>query len=124
VDVLVNGQTVSVNSALRYSKIIDSNGDGIPNYYDTNPFGVPAFSVSGSLVQTNQPPARVFAISWKAAPTTVYQVQFTTNLISQNWQTIMSYTNSTTTNQTVTIWDTNVLSGQRFYRESALGQSQ
>ena len=39
VAVLINGQTVYVNKALRFSKIIDSDGDGIPNYYDLTPFG-------------------------------------------------------------------------------------
>ena len=38
VDVLINGKTVQVNKALRYSKIIDSNDNGIPNFYDPNPF--------------------------------------------------------------------------------------
>jgi hypothetical protein len=122
VDVLINGKTVAVNRALRYSKIIDSNGDGIPNYYDTNPFGVPSFAVSGSLVLTNQPPGKTFAISWKAAPNTIYQVEFTTNLLLGNWQSLLNYTNNTGTNQAVTVWDTNTFSGQRFYRESASSQ--
>ncbi len=38
VDVLINGQTVKVNRALRNSRIIDSDGDGTPNFFDFTPF--------------------------------------------------------------------------------------
>jgi len=118
VAVLVNGQTVQVNRALRYSKTIDSNGNGIPNYYDTNPFDNPPFSVSAALAQTNQPPSKTFAISWTAVSNTVYEVDYRPNLVSGVWQPLLSYTNSASTNVSVTIWDTNLLSGQRFYRVS------
>jgi len=117
VDVLINGQTVSVNKALRYSKIIDSNGNGIPNYYDPNPFN-PAVILSGAMVQSNTPPVKKFAVSWTAAPNTVYQVQSSTTFISPNWTPLLNYTNSAASNVVVTVWDTNALSGQRFYRVS------
>jgi hypothetical protein len=115
VDVIINGQTVAVNRALRYSKIIDSNGNGIPNYYDPNPFGI---VLTGSLVKTNPPPSKAFAISWTAAPNTVYQVQYSVTMSSSNWQPLLNYTNDTSTAQSVTVWDTNTMSGQRFYRVS------
>src|SRR6266699_1181946 len=57
VDVIINGVTVAVNSALRFSKIIDSNGNGIPNFYDPNPFDVNPLKLTASLVQSNRPPA-------------------------------------------------------------------
>jgi hypothetical protein len=111
--------SIQVNKALRNSKIIDSDGDGIPNFYDTNPFDA-ALVVSGALVQTNPPPAKAFRISWTATPNTVYSVEYTTNapLPNANWQVLTTYTNSSTTNRPVTIWDTNVSSGNipRFYR--------
>jgi hypothetical protein len=117
VDVIINGQTVAVNRALRYSKIIDSNGNGIPNYYDANPFNS-ALMLSGSVIQTNLPPAKEFAISWTAAANATYQVQYRTNITLGSWQPLLSYTNSTSATQPVTVWDTNVMSGQRFYRVS------
>lgn len=113
--VIINGQTVAVNKALRYSKIIDSNGNGIPNYYDPNPFSV---ILTGSLVKTNLPPSNAFAISWTAAPNTIYQVQYSATMSPGNWQSLLNYTNSTSTAQPVTVWDTNAVSGQRFYRVS------
>ncbi len=119
VDVVINGnQTIQVNRALRNSKIIDSNGDGIPNFYDLTPFDEPAFLLRGSLLQTNQPPGKAFLVSWTAVSNTVYQVEFTTNLPPANWQPLVKYTNNAPTNRTVTIWDTNGPAGfiQRFYR--------
>jgi hypothetical protein len=118
VDVIINGQTVSVNKALRYSMIIDSNGNGIPNYYDANPFNTIPLVLTGSLIQTNPPPAGKFAITWMAQTNLPYQVQFSTNMSGTNWQPLLNYTNTATTNKTVTVWDTNALLGQRFYRVS------
>jgi len=127
VDVVINGQTVKVNRALRNSKIIDSDGDGLPNYYDSTPFG--GLSLAISLVQTNPPPSKFLAqtnqpssevlrLSWQAAPYTVYQVEFTTNMPPTNWRQLLKFTNNVPTNRLVTIWDTNAPAGavRRFYR--------
>ncbi|HEY4416685.1 MAG TPA: hypothetical protein VGO57_13425 [Verrucomicrobiae bacterium] len=124
VDVLINGQTVSVNRALRFSHLIDSNGNGIPNADDTAPFDLAPFVVSGSLANTNQPAANAFGISWTAAPNTVYQIQYATNLVSPAWLPLLNYTNNTTANVPVTLWDTNASAAQRFYRESVIVQFQ
>jgi len=118
VDVLINGQTAQVNKALRYSKIIDSNGNGIPNYYDLNPFDLPVLALSAAIVPNNPPPTKKLAISWTATPGTVYLVQFSTDYSPASWSPLMNYTNTAPTNLVVTVWDTNVLSGQRFYRVS------
>lgn len=117
VDVIVNGQTVSVNRALRYSLVIDSNGDGIPNGLDPNPFNTLPVVLAGSLVQT-PPPAKKFAITWLAQTNLPYRVQYTTSLPGTNWQLLLNYTNMSPTNATVTVWDTNAVSSQRFYRVS------
>ncbi|HKI68723.1 MAG TPA: hypothetical protein VKA67_03985, partial [Verrucomicrobiae bacterium] len=116
VPVLINGQTVYVNKALRFSKIIDSDGDGIPNYYDLTPFG--ELTLSAAITLTNQPLQKAMAISWQAAPDTVYQVEYSTSIFSTNWLPLLSYTNNAPTNEAVTVVDTNALSGgsQRFYR--------
>ena len=119
VDVVSNGVTIVVNRALRYSKIIDSNGDGVPNYYDPYPFSTSApFVVGGAMVQTNPPTAKAFAISWTAAPNTVYQVQYGTNIFPGNWLPLLNYTNNAASSNAVTVWDTNASSNQRFYRVS------
>jgi hypothetical protein len=118
VDVIINGQTVAVNKALRYSLVIDSNGDGIPNGVDPNPFSVPSMILTGALLQTNLPPTKSFAISWLAQTNVIYQVEYTTNLSGTNWLPLLNYTNMAPTNRTVTVWDTNALPGERFYRVS------
>lgn len=117
VDVIINGQTVAVNRALRYSLVIDSNGNGIPNGLDPNPFNAVPVVLTGALVQA-PPPTGKFAITWMAQTNIVYQVQYTASLLSTNWLPLLNYTNTTTTNATVTVWDTNAVSSQRFYRVS------
>lgn len=114
--VLMNGQTFQVNKALRNSKIIDSNGNGVPNYYDSTPFDAPAVQLAASLVRTNQPVSTALAISWTAAPSTAYQVLYSTSPTGPNWQTLTWYTNSAAVSAKTTIWDTNALGARRFYR--------
>ncbi len=116
VAVLINGQTYYVNKALRFSKIIDSDGDGVPNYYDLTPFG--ALTLTASITQTNQPSQKAMTISWNAAPNTVYSVEYSTSMFSTNWLPLLTYTNNAPTNGIVTVVDTNSLSSgsQRFYR--------
>ena len=117
VDVLINGsRVIKVNRALRFSKIIDSNGNGIPNYYDMAPFD--GVALAGALLQSNAPPSKAFSVTWNAAPNTVYQIEFTTNLLSGNWQPLLSCTNNVPAFRIVTVCDTNLPAGarQRFYR--------
>jgi hypothetical protein len=118
VDVIINGQTVSVNKALRFSKIIDSNGDGVPNFYDPNPFNAAPLRLTAAIVPANPPPAKALAVSWTAAPNTIYQVEFATNMPFSNWQPLLKYTNNAPTSSSITIWDTNAPTGgaKRFYR--------
>ncbi len=113
--VLINGQTVMVNKALRYSMHIDSDGDGIPNGADSTPFGGVTLT---DMAKTNQPSPQSFLFSWQAAANTIYQVEYTTNLVPANWQPLLKYTNNLSTNRVVTILDTNaaVRGKQRFYR--------
>ena len=116
--VVVNGVTVQVNKALRFSKIIDSNGDGIPNFYDSDPFSL---KLAASVLPVNPPPSTALALSWSAAPDTIYQVLFSTNLSLNSWQPLLNYTNNTATNQAVTVWDANAPAAGgpcRFYRVS------
>jgi len=100
VDVLLsNGQTVKVNRALRESQTIDSDGDGIPNFFDLSPFDGVVLSCqcvpdgSGTLLK----------ITWKAAPRQVYQVEYSPSLVSPGWQLLRTYTNTAPTNGPVTV---------------------
>jgi len=135
VAVVINGLTYEVNKAYRFATTIDSNTNGIPNYADPNPFSTPPpfsamlLTLNASLVpqggqshqiesQTNQSSPSVLALSWLAVSNTVYNVQFTTNLATANWQPLLAYTNNAPTNQTVTVFDTNAptVAAKRFYR--------
>lgn len=117
-DVIINGQTVKVNKALRNSQIIDSDGDGIPNYFDATPFD--SVVLAGSLVNNTPPAQQAFAISWQALPNVAYKVEYTTNTLMNNWQTLRGYTNLGPTKITATVWDTNGAPGaiRKFYRVS------
>jgi hypothetical protein len=113
VDVLVNGtQTISVNRALRNSKIIDSDGDGIPNYFDFAPF-------DGVLLTSIQPVAAPvgYRLSWKATPGVVYHVEYQTDQ-GAPWQPLTTVTLNSPTNGICSVIDTNrpIDSGMRLYR--------
>ncbi len=116
--VISNGVSIAVNRALRTSRILDSDGDGIPNYYDPYPFDPPAPRLTASLTATNQPPKPVLAISWEAQPFASYQVEYTTNVPLSGWQPLLVYTNQMPTSRVVTVWDTNAPTGapRKFYR--------
>lgn len=121
VAVVINGQTVLVNKALRNSKVIDSNNNGIPNYYDPSPFDEPPLTLAASMAaQGDQPSSSGLAISWQAAPNTVYQVEYATDVPPSEWYPLLTYTNAAPTNRVVTIWDTNAPAGapKRLYRVS------
>ena len=114
-----NGQSFSIeiNTALRNSRRIDTDGDGIPNYYDPNPVDPPPFKLTSELVSVDPAPAKAISISWMADPNTAYQVQFTTNPVSATvWQSLLNVTNNSSTNRTLVIWDTNSVPVSRFYR--------
>ena len=122
--VIINGQTVFVNSALRNSKIIDSDGDGIPNFYDSTPFGGsggtgnPSGLVLGpGLLSRPASGQQVFSLNFNAAGNSAYRVEMTTDLAHPSWQLVDTYTNVSPATANVTITDTNNVAGrQRFYR--------
>ena len=99
VAVISNGVSILVNSALRNSLIIDSDGDGIANGFDFYPFNSGLVAKLGLARQ----PQLTAVLSWNAVAHKVYSVQATTNFISPHWQTVMYYTNSASTNGTVTV---------------------
>ncbi len=114
VDVIINGnQTIQVNKALRNSTTIDSDSDGIPNFYDLTPFdGVQITSISSSVAPSG------FELTWLAAPNTVYLVEYRTNLTQGVWMPLMLTTNSAATSVPWSVVDTNTIPAneQRYYR--------
>ncbi|MGH7967865.1 MAG: hypothetical protein ACREIC_03965, partial [Limisphaerales bacterium] len=117
VDVISNGVTIVVNKALRFSKIIDSNGDGVPNFFDANPFNIVPPVLTAAIVPAGQPASRSVAVSWNALPQKLYHVEYSASLQGGTWQPLTDYTSSSQLAQRVTIWDTNApVNIQRFYR--------
>jgi hypothetical protein len=111
VDVLVNGnQTIQVNRALRNSRLIDSDSDGVPNFFDLSPFD--------GLMIAIQPQASPagYQISWIAAPQTAYRVEYRTDFAGGPWSILLQTTNTASVSQPWSVLDTNVSGGQRQYR--------
>ena len=116
VDVLLlNGQTIQVNRALRNSLVIDSDGDGVANGLDFYPFDA---AVWASLSLTSVAGGSAPLLSWNSAPQSVYVLEYTTDLNAGNWRPIATYTNTAPAPGTISVVDSNLLSGdrQRFYR--------
>ncbi len=126
VDVLLlNGQTVKMNRPLRFSTTIDTDGDGVANAFDFYPLDAaewnsvtPPGGFWKNVSVSNSGSTRTVSLSWNAAPSTVYRVEYTPNLSTPNWQWLMTYSNFAVGNGIVTVLDTNVPFGdsQRFYR--------
>jgi hypothetical protein len=114
VDVVVNGnQTIKVNRALRDSKIIDSDNDGVPNYFDYTPFD----GVIISAITMSASPAGV-QISWNAAPQTVYRLECSHSFNSTNWVPVVWATNSSASPARLSVVDPNPgpTGAARYYR--------
>jgi hypothetical protein len=87
VDVVINGnQTIKVNRALRNSKIIDSDGDGVPNFFDLTPFDAELIA----SIQAVASPAG-FRVSWSAKAGTAYHVEFKSDSNAE-WQPLTTVT--------------------------------
>jgi hypothetical protein len=106
--------SVYVNSLLRNSTTIDSDGNGTANGYELDPFKGPKMSVA----ITNLPPLSV-AITWNVAAQTVYHVDYATQLGGANWQPLVTYTNTLNTATNATIYDpAGGTNAPRYYRVS------
>lgn len=112
VDAVINGtQTIKVNKALRNSTTIDSDSDGVPNYFDLSPFD----GISITSIKRLTPSPQV-TIGWNAAPKTKYSVEYK-NALNLPWQTLFSTTNTAEAVQPWTVTDTNNVGlTQRYYR--------
>jgi hypothetical protein len=110
---LANGRTILVNRGLRESRTIDSDGDGLANFFDPFPFD--DVVITSTQVFAGDPPR--LEISWRAAADTVYTIDYSTSMAAPEWQALMNYTNAVPTNRVVTVQD-ELPEGtpQRFYR--------
>ena len=124
VDVVSSGVTVAMNRALRDSRMIDSDEDGIPNYSDPLPLdrsgtsGAGGSGVTTSLVNLSGTGKKAFSITWTAAANRIYQLDYRTNLAQGQWMPLTRLTNNLALPHSVTVWDSNAPANapQRFYR--------
>jgi hypothetical protein len=126
VDVLLlSGQTVQMNRALRSSLTIDTDGDGVANGSDAYPLDAAAWNSGGQATNTvasisvaGSGATQSASISWTGTPGAIYRLEYTTSLSVPNWQPVATYTNVSVTNGLITISDKNIPAGesQRYYR--------
>jgi hypothetical protein len=120
VDVIVNGETVQMNRALRFSETIDTDGDGIMNAQDLNPLEPDNLSLQvahGSLPVIEGKAGKPVAFSFSASPGHSYRIEYTTDLGKGEWQLLRVYSNSSASFQSALIQETpDAGSPHRFFR--------
>lgn len=94
-----DGRTVEVPQSVRYSSVIDSDGDGVPNATDPSPFDVVALG-STKLVGT---PAREIELQWEANAGQSYEIQSTKDLAAGKWVPIKTLNNSSSTAERMSV---------------------
>jgi hypothetical protein len=108
---LPSGASVQVNRGLRESVIIDSDGDGLANGFDPQPFSEPDLTVT---VTTLSP--LTMSIAWAAAPLTRYQLEYQDETEGA-WTLLETVTNESTEMQDVLVSDSvSSPSVSRYYR--------
>jgi len=114
-NIVLNGVTNTVNAALAQSADIDSNGNGQANAYDASPFFT-AQQINFSLTVTNRP--RRALLTWDTVPFATNYVYYATNLVNANWQLYSNFLSTNVVGPTypVTVSDTNISKGIRFYK--------
>lgn len=122
--ILVNadnfGHTILANRALAQSQDIDSNGNGIFNFFDTVPFFT-AFQLNFGVALTNLPP-RVPVVTWTTIPNSTNILYASTNLAATNWSVVTNFvagggsTNYNSTTKTARVVDQTPGNGPKFYK--------
>jgi hypothetical protein len=110
---LSDGRLIRVNRALRDSQTIDSDGDGIANFFDIDPFS--GVRITG--IRVRQAPGLV-ELTWEGLPGVVYGIEFTRELRPRPvWQLLQNFTNTATEIGPVTVQTPlPVAEPARFYR--------
>jgi hypothetical protein len=111
---LRSGRTIRANVALVDSLLIDTDGDGLVNGVDTYPFDdvlITDFQLSAHAPYTA-------SISWRAAASTIYQVEHASSLGASDWSAFATLGNDLAEVRVLTV--TEALSpsagAQRYYR--------
>lgn len=94
-----DGRTVEVPQGVRYSSVLDSDGDGIPNATDPSPFDVVAVG-STKLVGT---PAREIEVQWDAIPGQSYEIQSTKDLANGKWISVRTLASPSATTERISV---------------------
>jgi len=89
-----NGTTNFVNVALAQSTLIDSDGNGIVNANDPNPFYT-ASEVDLNVQVTNAPTLETL-ISWHSIPASTNFVYYTTDIGGTNWSVLTNFVSPAT----------------------------
>ena len=117
---LRDGRTLRVNLGLVQSQEIDSDGDGLVNGFDVFPFD--DLLITDFRIVSVSP--YVTELSWRAAANTAYEVAYSTDLLSADWQVFATATNPEASVQILSVRD-DVPAGSsaaggsgRFYRVS------
>jgi hypothetical protein len=117
-----DGAVYVVNSALRNSVFIDSDGDGIANFYDPTPFFVPS-RVQFGAANTKGPPQGVL-LSWQTMGGATNYV-FSKSRLQDPWPSFLPanaiYSNIWPYSGPATWTDTNRSSATRYYRVQVIG---
>ena len=116
---VIGGVTNLVNAALLQSQVIDSNGNGIANAYDSTPF-FDASQVNLVITMTNVPPISPL-LTWNTIPNATNFVYYSTNfgsswLVFSNFISPTPYLAYPSAAKPVSVLDTNDVSGTRVYR--------
>jgi hypothetical protein len=121
-NIVVAGVTNAVNAALAESGDIDSNGSGVngyPTYNNSDPathFFEPQ-ELNFALTLTHQPSRRL-VLTWNTIPFATNYVYYTSSLLTNNWTLFTNFTSTSGFGPAypVTVSDTNLTQGIRFYQ--------
>lgn len=111
-----SSRVVLMNRALRESATIDTDGDGIINFLDASPrddMNQPPMTLSDITLTTSP---RSISFSWPAAPNSVYRVEYSPSLEFPRWTSLMTFTNTASTQQPARVKDRISDDQQRYYR--------
>jgi hypothetical protein len=110
---LGGGFSVSTSWGVRYSTVLDSDGDGIPNASDASPFS--GAVVSNKVTEING--RQYFEVAWNAAANTSYDILAKDSATAgSSWERIGSLSNTTGAGKTLKFYDPMDSSGAKTYR--------